>query len=168
MNTSDMSDDSMLDSTSDLLFNSASGSMPSSVISVGHDVVDIKQFSAQCEVPGSRFLQFFSAKERRQAHMKANQSHSSEYAHLAVRWAGKESFLKAWSQALEDDPHPYTIENFPWNGIEILVDARSRPYVELRPDVLQIFEKTLGSIPKIFLSLSHDGMIASAVVIFST
>ena len=44
------------------------------------------------------------------------------------------SGAESWCDAL-GDMRPYTIENFPWNGIEIVDDSRGRPCVALRPDV---------------------------------
>ena len=45
-----------------------------------------------------------------------------DYArHLAVRWAGKKLFLKAWSHALSPEPiMPYTIEDSPGHLLKLL------------------------------------------------
>ncbi|MEK0307634.1 4'-phosphopantetheinyl transferase superfamily protein [Bifidobacterium favimelis] len=105
------------------------------VLGLGHDVVDLDGFSEQLALPGSRMHSLFSPRELRQAAMRAELKHDSETAHLAVRWAGKEAVLKAWSQALGDRPAPYTVDDFPWAGVEILDDSRGRPGVHLREDV---------------------------------
>lgn len=68
-------------------------------------------------------------------HRVVPRANDDESTHLAAKWAGKEAVLKAWCDALGDMPNPYTIENFPWNGIEIVDDSRGRPCVALRPDV---------------------------------
>lgn len=105
------------------------------VLGLGHDVVDLDGFSEQLALPGSRIRSLFSPRELRQTAMRAELKHDGETAHLAVRWAGKEAVLKAWSQALGDRSAPYTVDDFPWAGVEILDDGRGRPGVHLREDV---------------------------------
>lgn len=106
-----------------------------SVLGLGHDVVDVSAFAEQLAEPGSRMRGLFSVREVRQAGERARRKNDDESTHLAAKWAGKEAVLKAWCDALGDMPNPYTIENFPWNGIEIVDDSRGRPCVALRPDV---------------------------------
>ncbi len=106
-----------------------------SVLGLGHDVVDVSAFAEQLAEPGSRMRGLFSVREVRQAGERARRKNDDESTHLAAKWAGKEAVLKAWCDALGDMPNPYTIENIPWNGIEIVDDSRSRPCVALRPDV---------------------------------
>lgn len=106
-----------------------------SVLGLGHDVIDVSAFAEQLAEPGSRMRGLFSVREVRQAGERARRKNDDESTHLAAKWAGKEAVLKAWCDALGDMPNPYTIENFPWNGIEIVDDSRGRPCVALRPDV---------------------------------
>ena len=158
------------------------------LIAIGHDVVDVAAFASQLVEPGSHMRELFSARELRQCAIRAQTKHDSESAHLAVRWAGKEAVLKAWCEALGDAPNPYTLDDFPWAGVEILDDSRSRPRVVLRADVEATLRESLGfatdaeSLPvavqgmpaqgaaaqgkglQWHISLSHDGPIASAVV----
>ena len=89
-----------------------------SVLGLGHDVVDVSAFAEQLAEPGSRMRGLFSVREVRQAGERARRKNDDESTHLAAKWAGKEAVLKAWCDALGDMPNPYTIENFPWNGIE--------------------------------------------------
>ncbi|PJM73592.1 4-phosphopantetheinyl transferase [Bifidobacterium primatium] len=167
---------------------------PSTVLGLGHDVVDIAAFAEQLAEPGSRMRALFSSRELRQAALRARVKHDDESAHLAVRWAGKEAVLKAWSEALESRPNPYTLDDFPWSGIEILDDSRGRPSVTLRADVdrtlhgsLADDSTALSSAPSLaarpvsssaaqpvsssysrlawHVSLSHDGPVASAVIL---
>ncbi|MBW3088909.1 holo-ACP synthase [Bifidobacterium sp. 82T24] len=142
------------------------------ILGLGHDVVDIAAFAEQLAEPGSRMRRLFSPRELRQAAMRARTKHDAESAHLAVRWAGKEAVLKAWGEALADRPAPYTIDDFPWNGIEILDDSRGRPSVTLRADVDRTLHESLAEAaspshpsPAWHVSLSHDGPVASAVVL---
>ena len=102
-----------------------------SVLGLGHDVVDVSAFAEQL---GNRVRAcgLFSVREVRQAGERARRKNDDESTHLAAKWGSKEAVLKAWCDALGDMPNPYTIENFPWNGIEIVDDSRDRPCVALR------------------------------------
>ncbi|NMM95016.1 holo-ACP synthase [Bifidobacterium oedipodis] len=175
------------------------------IAAVGHDVVDVEAFAEQLAMPGSRIKGLFSVRELRQATARAQAKHDGEAVHLAAKWAGKEAVLKAWEQALGDNPSPYTLDNFPWRGIEILDDDRGRPQVMLAADVARTLRDSLPPVrsersprslpmpvpgamagasaairrpgfssapsdyvqtPHVFrISLSHDGPVASAVVI---
>ena len=153
------------------------------VLGLGHDVVDMIAFAEQLAEPGSRMRQLFSARELRQASARAQSKHDGEAVHLAAKWAGKEAVLKAWDVALADRPAPYTLDNFPWAGIEILDDSRGRPRVMLMPQVEANLRRSLsGDLVdgaavnataavdssenyRWHISLSHDGPIASAVVL---
>ena len=72
----------------------------STVLTVGTDLVHIPGFSAQLEQPGTVFAQrAFTARELREAQRRAQEWGTTPAQHLAARWAAKESFIKAWSQA---------------------------------------------------------------------
>ena len=94
-------------------------------------------------------------------------------AHLAVRWAGKESVLKAWSQALGPETSPYVLDDFSWRGVEIPDDGRGRPSVNLESSVevrlydsLPLTDGQLGGVQLCWhIALSHDGPVASAIVL---
>lgn len=142
-----------------------------SVCGLGHDVVDVAAFTQQLSQPGSRMRLLFSVREVRQAAQRAQLKHDGEAVHLAAKWAGKESVFKAWCEALGDDMPPYTLDDMPWNGIEVLDDSLGRPRIVLRTDVER---RLLESVPRLaaggaqwHISLSHDGGIASAVVILA-
>ncbi|OXN00112.1 holo-ACP synthase [Bifidobacterium vansinderenii] len=148
------------------------------ILGLGHDVVDVVAFSEQLGEPGGGMRRLFSARELRQASMRARAKHDGEAVHLAARWAGKEAVLKAWCEALGDGPAPYTLDDFPWAFIEILDDSRGRPQVTLAAPVRQALEASIpsmgGTLPTPaatliwHISLSHDGPIASAVAILET
>ena len=143
------------------------------VLGLGHDLVDLEKFGRQLAMPGTRMTSLFSPRERRQAEQRALLKHDDTAAHLAVRWAGKESVLKAWSQALGPEPSPYGLDDFPWSGVEILDDGRGRPSVNLESSVEARFYDSLlltgGQANRVQLcwhiALSHDGPVASAVVL---
>lgn len=105
------------------------------ILGIGHDVVDVRAFGEQLEMPGSRGRSLFSARELRQARMRAGCKNDGEAVHLAGKWAAKESAVKAWCAALGEVSAPYTLDNTPWSGIEILGDARGVPHVLLQPAV---------------------------------
>ena len=151
------------------------------ILGLGHDVVDVAAFAAQLGEPGTRMRSLFSARELRQSAMRAAASHDGEAVHLAVRWAGKEAVLKAWCEALARAgvPVPYTLDDFPWAGIEILDDSRGVPRVVLRADVGHALVTSLAGVcaqdggaaretPNWHISLSHDGPVASAVAIMES
>ena len=143
------------------------------VLGLGHDLVDLKEFGRQLAMPGTRMASLFSARERRQAEQQALLKHDDPATHLAVRWAGKESVLKAWSQALGPEPSPYGLDDFPWSGVEILDDGRGRPSVNLESTVKAKLHESLplagSQVDQVELrwhiALSHDGPVASAVVL---
>ncbi|PJM76729.1 4'-phosphopantetheinyl transferase [Bifidobacterium felsineum] len=135
---------------------------------MGHDVVDIAAFAEQLTEPGTCMRALFSVRELRQAAERARVKNDGEAVHLAVKWAGKEAFLKAWCEALGEKPYPFTLDDFPWREVEILDDSRGVPHVMLAGEVAQVFQTNYtGSIPVVHISLSHDGPIASAVVVLS-
>ncbi|WEV76514.1 4'-phosphopantetheinyl transferase superfamily protein [Bifidobacterium sp. ESL0800] len=137
------------------------------MLGLGHDVVDVAAFAEQLGEPGSRGKLLFSARELRQAAARAKAKHDDEATHLAAKWAGKEAVLKAWCEALGDRPNPYTLDDFPWGLLEILDDSRSRPHVVLAPACDATLQESLGARDSLrwHVSLSHDGPVASAVVL---
>lgn len=117
-------------------------------------------------------------RERWQTAQRMQVKRDGEVVHLAARWAGKEAFLKAWCEAIShrtkgdgDIAYPYTLDDFPWERIEILDDSHGVPHVMLSPEVRCKLQQSLG-LPvdgdgqscEIHISMSHDGSVASAVV----
>ncbi|KFI84967.1 4'-phosphopantetheinyl transferase [Bifidobacterium reuteri DSM 23975] len=182
--------------------------MAMGVRGLGHDVVDVAAFATQLAEPGTRMRSLFSVRELRQVSERARVKNDSEAVHLAVKWAGKEAFLKAWCEALGEKPYPFTLDDFPWREVEILDDSRGVPHVMLSGRAMREFRDSLagdgpstgspsmprisdggvadrytdgngaqhlradsadcaGPIPGVHISLSHDGPIASAVVMIA-
>lgn len=136
------------------------------VLGVGHDVVDLQAFDELLAEPGSQMSRAFSQRELRQCRMIALRKHDRESTHLAVRWAGKEAVLKAWCEALQTRPYPYGPDEVPWAGIEILDDARGCPHILLSEAVQRRWVTSMAvDAPDWRISLSHDGPVASAVVL---
>ena len=143
------------------------------VLGIGHDVVDVHAFHEQFTMPGTRIKQLFSVREQRQAQMRAAIKHDSESAHFAARWAGKEAVIKAWCEALSSTTHadnrPYSLDTVPWSSIEILGDSTGCPHIALSAQVGRDLRESLR-LPsernvRWHVALSHDGGIASAVVL---
>ena len=110
------------------------------IAGLGHDVVNVAQFAEQMrESNGWRTL--FSVRELRQCSLRSDTKHDDEALHIAARWAGKEAVIKAWCEALMNcntgypTEYPYTLDNMPWAGVEILDDSYGCPRVELAQEV---------------------------------
>lgn len=141
------------------------------VLAVGTDLVDVTAFAAQLAQPGTVFAErSFTARERRQAQRRARETGARAAEHLAARWAAKEAFIKAWSQAVTTTagrPVPPVLapEHVDWRDIEVVSDLWHRPSLALRGAVAQAVQQSLGSAPAWHLSLTHDGGWAGAVVV---
>ena len=148
------------------------------VLTVGTDLVHVPGFSAQLDQPGTVFAQrTFTARELREARRRSQERGSSPAQHLAARWAAKESFIKAWSQAhvlrarsrgMSTSP-VILAEDVDWREIEVVTDRWGRPSLRLSGTVAQAVEHSLGeevSTPGCWpVSLSHDGDYAAAIVL---
>lgn len=136
--------------------------MTKSGVSMGTDLVHIPSFAQQLELPGTRFAQVFSASELRVAQARGL-SGAARAQHLAGRWAAKEAFIKAWSQALYGRPPVMVEEAVDWADIEVRPDAWRRVALELRGEIARLARESLGDFSTA-LSISHDGDYATAVV----
>lgn len=139
--------------------------MTKSGVSVGTDLVHIPSFAQQLEVPGTRFAQVFSASELRVTQARGL-SGAARAQHLAGRWAAKEAFIKAWSQALYAYPPVIAEEAVDWAEIEVRPDAWGRVALELRGEIARLARESLGDFSTA-LSISHDGDYATAIVYLS-
>lgn len=139
--------------------------MTKSGVSVGTDLVHIPSFAQQLELPGTRFAQVFSASELRVAQARGL-SGAARAQHLAGRWAAKEAFIKAWSQALYAHPPVIAEEAVVWAEIEVRPDAWGRVALELRGEIARLARESLGEFSTA-LSISHDGDYATAIVYLS-
>ena len=135
---------------------------------VGVDVVDLGAFAASMGEPGTRFANVFTATERRQARDAASRrgAPGDEDRHLGARWAAKEAFIKAWSEALYGQPPPIAPEDVRWTEISVVSDAWGRPAIRLGGQVAEAVRASVGDI-RINISLSHEGEIATAFCVVS-
>ena len=153
-------------------------SVGATVLAVGTDLVHIPDFETQLDQPGTVFAQrTFTARELREARRRSQERGSSPAQHLAARWAAKESFIKAWSQAhvlrarsrgMSTSP-VILAEDVDWREIEVVTDRWGRPSLRLSGTVAHAVERSLGeevSTPGCWpVSLSHDGDYAAAIVL---
>jgi holo-[acyl-carrier protein] synthase len=112
------------------------------IIGVGIDVCDLDRFAASLErTPGLRERLF------------TPQEAARPMASLAARFAAKEALAKALGAPT----------GLAWHDAEVVSEASGRPRFELRGTV-EARAKELG-VTSVYLSLSHDAGIASAMVV---
>ena len=138
-------------------------------LAVGVDLVHIPGFSEQLARPGSTFEQVFSPLERRHAQQRRDDAGGPVGAnvtgtrteHLAGRWAAKEAFIKAWSQAIYGKPPVVEPDLVNFAEIEVLPDRWGRVALQLKGEVAAKLQESLGDV-ELSLSISHDGDYATA------
>lgn len=118
------------------------------VVGVGIDVVDVDRFAATLErTPAMRTRLFTAAEQRRGAATAAS---------LAARFAAKEAVAKALGAPA----------GLAWLDAEVVTEESGQPRLELRGTVAARAAE-LG-VRTTHVSLSHDGGIASAVVVLES
>jgi len=131
-----------------------------SVIGVGIDIVDLAGFAEQLDLPGTRFEQLaFSASERAQI----THSDPQRLRRLAVRYAAKEAFIKAWSASRFDQP--VSLPTWDLSEVQVVNDSHGRPALRLSGAVALAVQQQFGEFWTAHVSLSHDGPTAAAVVV---
>ena len=133
------------------------------MISIGTDLVHIPAFAEQLAQPGSSFMDVFGAGERRLASTRAGNRNAE---HLAGRWAAKEAFIKAWSQAIYGQPPVIAEEDVQWALIEVRADRWGRVALDIAPSLDTQVRESIGDYTT-SLSISHDGDYATAVCVLS-
>jgi len=129
------------------------------VTGVGIDVVDCEQFGRLLAEPGSAFAErTFTPAERRTALLRPS---GRPELHLAARYAAKEACLKALCQSVAPAPLPKPLADL--SEIEVLSDEEQRPAISLSGRVRRFADE--AGVARLHVSLSHDGAVATAVVI---
>ena len=130
------------------------------IVGLGVDVVDVNGFREQLSDPASTFLTgTFTEQERG---VPARRPARDGIHHLAVRYAAKEAFIKAWSGSRWGrEPR---MKSGDYSEIEVVQDGWGRPSIRLHGKTREAFESD-GLPPAIHLSLSHDGPVAMATVV---
>ena len=118
------------------------------IIGIGIDVVPVERFAASLvRTPGLRDRLFTAAEQ----HTLSGAPRTAES--LAARFAAKEALAKALGAP----------GDLRWHDAEVMVGDRGRPHLEVRGSVAGRAAQ-LG-VSGWHVSLSHDGGIASAVVV---
>jgi len=121
------------------------------VFGIGVDIVEIARFERFLkEGNDALFQRLFTVTEISYC---AAKKHAAQ--HYALRFAAKESFLKALGTGLRD--------GLSWKDMEVVNDSLGKPELQLYGRAQEMFrELGLGSR---FLSLSHDAGSAVAMVV---
>jgi holo-[acyl-carrier protein] synthase len=117
----------------------------------GIDIVEISRFERFVREGNSALLErLFTEAERA---VCAGRKKSAEC--YATRFAAKEAFLKALGTGLRD--------GVSWREMEVVNDGLGKPELRLSGKAESLFRE-LG-LSNCFLSLSHDGGVAAAMVV---
>ena len=124
------------------------GTLTRVIIGVGIDVVPVDRFAESLTRTTGLRARLFTEAEQRTSSGTARTGES-----LAARFAAKEALAKALGAP--GDLH--------WHDAEVTVGEHGRPHLEIRGTVARRAE--LLGVTACHVSLSHDGGIASAVVV---
>ncbi len=124
------------------------------IIGIGIDVVEIIRIKQPLESESKRFLtRIFTESE-----INYSRKGKDSIQKYAARFAAKEATMKAlgtgWAKGIS------------WRDIEVVSKPEEPPRITLGGKALEIFEE-MGA-KKIHLSLSHQKMFASALVIIES
>ena len=119
------------------------------IFGLGTDIIEVSRIEKSIE--NRRFLEkIFTEKEIALCQNSANASQR-----YAVRFAGKEAFMKALGTGWQ--------KNIKFSEIEILNDELGKPYIKLYGTAKKIAEE--NKIANMHISLSHIKEYANAIVI---
>lgn len=128
------------------------------ILGVGIDLVDVASFAEQVDAPGSSFVAgTFTVAELRAATGPAGRA-----AHLAVRFAAKEAFIKAFAGARPG--RAPVLADVNWREVELLRDPWGRPTIALYGRLAEAVSAALGPV-NIHVSMTHEPAMAAAVVV---
>ncbi len=120
------------------------------ILGVGVDIVDVTRISSLRTKHGNRFLaRIFTRDEAAYCESRQNPSR-----HLAARFAAKEAAMKALGTGFA--------KGIRFKDIEVC-KTQGRPGIILHEKALELSEE-LG-VSRMHLSISHDGLYATALVI---
>lgn len=128
-----------------------------SVAGIGVDIVNVRDFDEQLAVAGTTMRDHFTPAER-----ELRRPAGLPEEHLAVRWAAKEAFLKAWSVSRLGAPPQLAAVDL--REIEVVRDAWGRPELRLHGEVERAVAEAFDEW-QVHLSLSHDHDLAVAMVV---
>lgn len=120
------------------------------IFGIGIDIVDISRFEKFVrENNEPLFRRVFTPGEQSYCNAKRRAAQ-----HYALRFAAKESFLKALGTGLSD--------GLSWRDMEVVNDPSGKPELKLCGRAVELFMQK--GLTRVFLSLSHDGNYAVASV----
>jgi holo-[acyl-carrier protein] synthase len=117
----------------------------------GVDIVDISRFQRFVAENNTPLLERVFT--RRELAYCSGKKHSAQ--HFALRFAAKEAFLKAVGTGLRG--------GLSWQHMEVVNDGLGKPEMLLSGKAAELFAD--NGLQKIFLSLSHDGNMAVAMLV---
>lgn len=121
------------------------------IYGIGTDIVDISRFERFVREGNDHlFVRLFTPAEREYCGARRRSAQ-----HYALRFAAKEAFLKALGTGLRD--------GLSWQQMEVVNDSLGKPELRLSGRAAE-FSAEHG-LARIFLSLSHDGNNAIAMVV---
>jgi holo-[acyl-carrier protein] synthase len=121
------------------------------IYGTGVDIVEIARFQRFLQQGNNAlFHRLFTSLEMEYCSTKKNSAQ-----HYALRFAAKESFLKALGTGLRD--------GLSWQHIEVVNDELGKPELKLYDRALEMFRQ--AGLTSCFLSLSHDAGCAIAMVV---
>jgi holo-[acyl-carrier protein] synthase len=121
------------------------------IYGIGTDIVAIERFQRFIDAGNSAVIdRLFTPAERSRC-----ESRKDAASCLAARFAAKEAFLKALGTGLRD--------GISWREMEVTNDATGKPEMKLSGKAKEHF--AAKELHQIFLSLSHDGGNAVAMVV---
>ena len=121
------------------------------IAGIGTDIVVFERFQRFIDEGNTALLRrIFTERERAVCEARKNSA-----ACYAARFAAKEAFLKALGSGLRD--------GLSWQDMEVINDELGKPELFLSGKALEVFSAKKMS--TIFLSLSHDGGYAVAMVV---
>lgn len=121
------------------------------IFGTGIDIVDVSRFERFVRENNTPlFERLFTSREQEYC---AAKKWSAQ--HYALRFAAKEAFLKALGTGLRD--------GLSWKDMEVVNDPLGKPDLLLSGKAADIFRRE--GLSRCFLSLSHDGNAAIAMVV---
>ncbi len=121
------------------------------IVGVGLDVVEISRIAVLEEKHGGRFAE----KLLTEGELAELRSQKEQYATLAGRFAAKEAALKALGTGFSS--------GIGWRDVEVVKNAQGAPSLLFHGRAAKVAED-MGVTGK-FLSITHDGGVAAAVVV---
>ena len=124
------------------------------IVGIGTDIVAIRRFQRFVDENNTAILhRLFTKQELEYCSVK-----KSAAASYAARFAAKEAFMKALGTGLRD--------GLSWQDMEVINDSQGKPELHLTGRANELFAER--RISNTFLSLSHDGDNAVAMVVLET